>query len=173
MFCDSACRRLLCCEHLSCSSLSRLQTLCRLPPPSSSSSVSVQLATGIRNHQIPRSASLYLRVGSCPSLPTTYPFFSTTSSSLEASSLPPLGSDLSAVSFSFHVLDELPKWLSGKNLPANAGDARDEGSVPGPGRSPGVGNGNPLQYYCLQKSHGQRSLVGYSPWGRKESDTTE
>ena len=34
-------------------------------------------------------------------------------------------------------------------------------------------NGNPLQYYCLEKSHGQRSLVGYSLWGRKESDTTE
>ena len=52
----------------------------------------------------------------------------------------------------FHVLDELRKWLSGKNLPANAGDARDEGSVPGPGRSPGVGNGNPLQYSCLENS---------------------
>ena len=35
------------------------------------------------------------------------------------------------------------------------------------------GNSNPLQYPCLEKSHGQRSLVGYSPWGRKESDTTE
>ena len=32
---------------------------------------------------------------------------------------------------------------------------------------------HPLQYYCLEKSHGQRSLVGYSPWGCKESDTTE
>jgi len=45
--------------------------------------------------------------------------------------------------------------------------------IPGLGRSPGEGNGNPLQYSCLEKSHGQRSLVGYSPWGRKESDTTE
>ena len=36
-----------------------------------------------------------------------------------------------------------------KNLPANAGDARDEGSVPGWGRSPGVGNGNQLQYSSL------------------------
>ena len=33
-------------------------------------------------------------------------------------------------------------------------------------------NGNPLQYSCLENSHGQRSLVGYSPWGHKESDTT-
>ena len=37
----------------------------------------------------------------------------------------------------------------------------------------GEGNGNPLQYSCLQKSHGQRSLVGYSPWRHKESDMTE
>ena len=47
------------------------------------------------------------------------------------------------------------------------------GSIPGLGRSPGEGNGNPLQYSCLEKSHGQRSLVGYSPWGRKESDMPE
>ena len=60
-----------------------------------------------------------------------------------------------------------------KNPPANAGDPRDMGSIPGLGRSPGVGNGNTLQYSCLEESHGQRSLVGYSLWGRKESDTTE
>ena len=39
--------------------------------------------------------------------------------------------------------------------------------------SGGEGNGNPLQYSCLEKFHGWRSLVGYSPWGRRESDTTE
>ena len=37
-----------------------------------------------------------------------------------------------------------------KNTSANAGDARDLGSIPGSGRSPGEGNGNPLQYYCLE-----------------------
>ena len=37
-----------------------------------------------------------------------------------------------------------------KNLPASAGDTRDEGSIPGSGRSPGVGNGNQLQYSCLE-----------------------
>ena len=37
----------------------------------------------------------------------------------------------------------------------------------------GEGNGNPLQYSCLEKSHGWRSLVGYSPWGHKEMDSTE
>jgi len=46
-----------------------------------------------------------------------------------------------------------------KNPPANA-DTEDLGSIPGLGRSPGRGNGNPLQY-----SQGQRSLAGYSPWG--------
>ena len=39
-----------------------------------------------------------------------------------------------------------------KNLPANAGDARDTSSIPGSGRSPGGGNGNPLQYSCLKNS---------------------
>ena len=58
----------------------------------------------------------------------------------------------------------------GKNPPAHAGDV---GSIPGSGRSPGGENGNPLQYSCLENPHGQRSLVGYSPWGRKESDMTE
>ena len=38
-----------------------------------------------------------------------------------------------------------------KNLPANAGDIREAGSIPRSGRSPGVGNGNPLQYSCLEK----------------------
>jgi len=37
-----------------------------------------------------------------------------------------------------------------KNLPANAGEIRDTGSIPGPGRSPGEGHGNPLQYSCLE-----------------------
>ena len=57
-----------------------------------------------------------------------------------------------------------------KNLPANAGDT---GSIPGSGRSPGGGNGDPLQYSCLDNAHGQRSLLGYSPQARKESDMTE
>ena len=52
-------------------------------------------------------------------------------------------------------------------------DIRDVGSIPGLGRSPGGGHGNPLWYSCLENPHGQRSLVSYSPWGRKELDTTE
>ena len=60
-----------------------------------------------------------------------------------------------------------------KNPPANAGDARDASSIPGLGRSPGVGNGNPFWYSCLENSMDRRSLVGYSAWGRKEPDPTE
>ena len=45
----------------------------------------------------------------------------------------------------------LPRWLSVKNLPANSGDPRVMGSIPGRERSPGRGNDNPLQYSCLEK----------------------
>ena len=55
-----------------------------------------------------------------------------------------------------------------KNLPANAADA---GSIPGTGRFPGEGNGNPLQYSCLGNPMDRRSLVGYSPLGHKKSQT--
>ena len=40
-----------------------------------------------------------------------------------------------------------------KNLPANARDSRDSNLIPGSGRSPGVGNGNPLKYSCLENSN--------------------
>ena len=60
-----------------------------------------------------------------------------------------------------------------KNPPASAGDAGDTGSVPRLGRSPGAGNGNPLQYSCQGNPTDQRSLEGYSPWGCKESAMTE
>ena len=54
-----------------------------------------------------------------------------------------------------------------KNLPANAGDIRGVDLIPGSGRSPGEVNGNPLQYSCLENPRGQRSMVGYSPWGHR------
>ena len=60
-----------------------------------------------------------------------------------------------------------------KNPSANAGDIGDVGLIPGLGRFPGGGHGNPLQYSCLEKSQRQGSLGDYSPWGCKESDTTE
>ena len=59
---------------------------------------------------------------------------------------------------------------SGSGSTCNAGDL---GLIPGLERSPAGGHGNLLQYSCLENPHGQRSLVGYSSWGCKESDTTE
>ena len=56
-----------------------------------------------------------------------------------------------------------PSGAVAKNLSVSAGDAKDVGLTPGSGRSPGGGNGNPLQYSSLEKSPGQKSLVGYSP----------
>ena len=54
-----------------------------------------------------------------------------------------------------------PGGASGKE-PDNAGDARDAGSIPGSGRCPGVGNGNPLQYSHLENPM-DRQPTGYSP----------
>jgi len=57
-----------------------------------------------------------------------------------------------------------------KNLPASAGDIRDAGSIPGLGRSPGGGHGNPLQYSCLENP---MDGGAWWTWGPKESDMTE
>ena len=71
------------------------------------------------------------------------------------------------------------RWLSssssssgsdGKESACNEGDLD---SIPGLEISPGKGNGYPLQYSYLKNPHGQKSLVGYSPWSHKESDMTE
>ena len=51
--------------------------------------------------------------------------------------------------------------------------AGDLGSIPELERSPGGEHDNPLQYSCLENPYGQRNMVGYSPWGHTESDTTE
>ena len=59
-----------------------------------------------------------------------------------------------------------------KNPRANAGDTRDAGLNPGLGTSPGGGHGTHSVFFP-GKSHGQRSQVDYSPWGRKESEMAE
>ena len=64
-------------------------------------------------------------------------------------------------------------FVSGSGSKEAACSAGDPGLTPGLGGSPGEGHGNPLQSSCLENPHGQRSLVGYSPWSCKESDTTE
>ena len=61
------------------------------------------------------------------------------------------------------------QWLSGRKSACNAGAT---GLILGSERSPGGVHGNPFQYSCLENPR-QRSLVGYSPWGHKELDTTE
>ena len=66
----------------------------------------------------------------------------------------------------------LPGGSMVKNMPGNAGEAGDAGSVPESGRSPGVGNGDPLQYSCLENPTDRR-LAGYSSWGHKELNTAK
>ena len=63
-----------------------------------------------------------------------------------------------------------PGDSDGKESACNAGDLA---LIPGLGRSPGRGHGNPLQYSCWENLNGRKSLVSYGPWGRKQSDTTE
>ena len=61
----------------------------------------------------------------------------------------------------------------GSDSKASACNAGDPGLIPGLGRSPGEGNGTPLQYSCLKNPMDYMGLVDYSPWGRKESDTQQ
>ena len=74
----------------------------------------------------------------------------------------PCGLQLATMS-PVHFLSSSPRWLSGKNSPANAGDTS---LIPWSGRSPREGSGNPLQYSCLENQR-TRSLAGYSLWGCK------
>ena len=62
-----------------------------------------------------------------------------------------------------------PRWFSDKG---SVCQAEDLGLISGSRRSPGEGNGNPVQYSCLGNPTGQRSLLGNSPWGHKELATT-
>ena len=68
------------------------------------------------------------------------------------------------------VCARFPSSLPGEPGKESACNAGDLGSVPGSGRSLGGGHGNPLQYSILENPHRQKSLAGYRPWGRKESD---
>ena len=68
------------------------------------------------------------------------------------------------------ICESFPVGSDGKESTCNV---QDPGSILGLGRSPGKGNGNPLQYSCLGNHHEQRCLVGYSPRGHNELDVTE
>ena len=63
---------------------------------------------------------------------------------------------------------DFPGGSDGK---ASAYDAGDPGLIPGLGRSSGEGNGTPLQYSCMEKPSGRRSIVGYSPLFWEEDQT--
>ena len=84
-----------------------------------------------------------------------------------------LGSILMCVHWAFSLTGSIPiyngtsLWLRGKEATCKAGAAGDVGLIPGSGRSPEEGSGNPLQLSCL-KPHGQRSLEGYNQWCCKE-----
>ena len=65
---------------------------------------------------------------------------------------------------------DFPGGSDSKESACNGGDV---GSIPGSGISPGEGKWQPTPVFLPGKSHGQRRLVGYSPWGRRELDTTE
>ena len=65
-----------------------------------------------------------------------------------------------------------PGGASGKDT-VYAGDIRNVASIPGSGRSPGEGHGNPLQYSCLENPMDKGNLMDPSSWGHKELDTTE
>ena len=60
--------------------------------------------------------------------------------------------NLSEAVYIYTHIRGFPRWYSGKNLPVNAGDVRDTGLIPGSGRYPVEGNGNPLQYSCLRNA---------------------
>ena len=66
----------------------------------------------------------------------------------------------------------IPGGTRVQNLPANAGDVKDAGSIPGSGRSPGEGNDNPLHYSCLENPWTEEPS-GLQSWDHKELDTTE
>ena len=66
-----------------------------------------------------------------------------------------------------------PSWLISKEFTCNARDTGDMSLIPGLGRAPGGGHGNPFQYSNLENPHGQSSLADYSPWDSKEADMTE
>ena len=66
-----------------------------------------------------------------------------------------------------------PDGTSGKEYTCQCRRHNRQGFDPWSGRSPEEGHGNPLHYSCLENSHGQRSLVGYSIWSREESAMTE
>ena len=134
-----------------------------------------------------RTAFQILEDSSVPALPTpplptatpkeTWLWFCSSLSELAPASVQPLQRTAGRVCFtcpdliSAPICIGFPRGTLAKNLPANAGDARDAGSIPGSGGFLWSRKWQPTPVFLARKFHGQRSLAGYSPWGRKQSDT--
>ena len=84
-----------------------------------------------------------------------------------------MGNTCKPMADSFQCMTKPTTTTTTTTTKESAYDVGDLGSIPGLGRFPGGGRGNPLQYSCLENPHGQRSLADYSPWDLKESDSTE
>jgi len=77
-------------------------------------------------------------------------------------------SDYLSKSYNLIIRKAFIKFLGGSDGKESAYNAGNPGLIPGLGRCPGGGHGNPPQYSCLKNPHGWRSLAGYSPWGCKD-----
>ena len=72
-----------------------------------------------------------------------------------------------SLSFTLYLRDQFEGFPGGSDGKESACNAGDLGLIPGSGRCPGKGNGNPLQYSCLESTYGQRRLAGYSPQSQR------
>ena len=79
----------------------------------------------------------------------------------------------STASYFVLLLQDNSLFPNDSDAKESAYSVEDPGSVPGLGRSSGEGNALPAPVFLPREFHGQRSLAGYNPWDRKESDTTE
>ena len=168
-----------------------LLTHCFLPTPVSSWPLSHSTSPAVPSLRPPCPPLLSPRVLKSPSLPHTG---QATQAPLRTwalalrSRLPPGLSSTCYLSWPCYTRREAPVWpifhwtlfmelrtfLVVQTVKASVCNAGDPGLIPGLGRSSGEGNGNPPQYSCLENPMDRKSLVGsYSPWGRKESHTTE
>ena len=158
------------------------------PPPLSHAKLR-ELSATFPKHKLGPKFQTGLIVASCPSSSSVWSkrmlvvrpsrdLFSEEVAKLEGARSPTESLLLEILQFEMHfsglnfcrLLNGFPGWLSSQEFTCNAGDA---GSVPGSGRSPRRGNGNPLQYSGLVNPTDQRSLAGCSPNGSEKLDTTE
>ena len=84
-----------------------------------------------------------------------------------------VGDDLGLFGWAQSTQGGFPGDPAGKESACSEGDAADLGSIPGSGRCPWGRPWQPTSLFVPGEFYGQRSLVGYSPWGHKESDATE